>query len=106
MDGMPILSVDVTAYVTQDLPVVCIADGTKDCLSIHLVDASLMASGKVSQRGDVRADGSRTEISSRACERLPLVWMIRGQAGIMVATSSRRLRLRVVRHQSYRLDAW
>jgi hypothetical protein len=98
--------VRIPAYVPHDLPVVCLTDGQKDGLSIGMVDASLLASVKVRRRADARPADSSIDTSSRLCVRLPSARISRDPAGIREATSSRRLRVRVVQQQSDRLDAW
>ena len=106
MDGMLVLPLHVLVYVSHDLLVVCLKDSHKDGLSIGMVDANSMAHGKVSQRGDVRPADSSIDMPSRLCKRFPSVRMNRGTAGVSKATSRRLLPIRVVQHQSSRMDAW
>jgi hypothetical protein len=106
MDGMPALPIHVLVYVMHDLQVVYVTVGPKDGLSNGMVDASLVAHAKVSQRGGVRPADSSIDRSSRICARLSSARVNRGTAGVREATLGRRLRVRVVQHQKDRLDAW
>jgi hypothetical protein len=110
MDGMRVPSEHVTAYGPYGPPVGrltdCPRDGTKDGLSIGMVYAIPLAIGDVRWRGDARRAENPIVMSSRRCERLPPARISRDPAGRSEATSSRRLRVHVVQHQSDRLDAW
>jgi len=106
MDQLPALTIHVPVYVPYDLPVVHMTVGPKDGLSNGMVDATMMASAKVSQRGDARPADSLIDTSSHRREWLPSARMNRGPAGIREARSGRRLRERAVQHQSDRLDVW